>query len=348
MAICMSRFATFDVTPIAWAGWLCRCPGHNDRVDIGVVLGAVNAELGGRWRLQRRLAGGWNEGAHLLIGGGGSRVVLKWRARDPERLLGARELVGAARVRGWPAPEWLATGQAPTGEAWVVQEFIDGRTPPRLDDCVAEQMTRILSVQEAMCPGAAGGWGQWAAGVVFEDWGGLRDRVASRVPGGSRIVAAVDAIAGACPPGPLSGQDLVHGNFNLANTIATPGRLWLVDVEALGAGPRAYDLAEVLLVGAGHGHVTESAAARLWACAAGLDRREFAVCAGSVALTMAESFVRHGRAGEAAGAVPGMVRALEQALALARARPWIRGRRARVSKRVASAPARHPRSGCGA
>jgi len=178
-------------------------------------------------------------------------------------------------------------------------------------------MIRILGLQEAMFPGAAGGWGQWAAGVVFEDWDGLRDRVASGVPGGSRIVAAVDAIAGACGPGPLSGQDLVHGNFNLANTIATAGRLWVVDVEALGAGPRAYDLAEALLVAAGHGHLTESAAARLWACAAGLDRREFAVCAGSVGLTMAESFLRHGCTGEAAGAAPGMVRALEQARALA-------------------------------
>ena len=109
----------------------------------------------------------------------------------------------------------------------------------------------------------------------------------------------------------------MHGNFNLANTIATPGRLWVVDVEALGAGPRAYDLAEALLVSAGHGHLTESAAARLWACAAGLDRREFAVCAGSVALTMAESFVRHGRTGDAAGAVPGMVQALRRALSVA-------------------------------
>jgi aminoglycoside phosphotransferase (APT) family kinase protein len=125
------------------------------------------------------------------------------------------------------------------------------------------------------------------------------------------------AIAGACAPGPLSSQDLVHGNFNLANTIAAPGRLWVVDVEALGAGPRAYDLAEVLLAGAGHGHVTESAAARLWAYAGGLDRRDFAVRAGSVGLTMAESFLRHGRADEAAGAVPAMVGALGQALALA-------------------------------
>jgi len=74
-------------------------------VDMGVVLGAVNAELGGRWQLARRLAGGWNEGAYLLIRGGGSKVVLKWRACEPERLLGARERVEAARARGWPAPE---------------------------------------------------------------------------------------------------------------------------------------------------------------------------------------------------------------------------------------------------
>jgi hypothetical protein len=286
-------------------------------MDVGVVLGAVNAELGGWWRLERRLAGGWNEGAYLLRGAGFSRAVLKWRAHDPERLLSARELVEAARARGWPAPAWLAAGRAPGGEGWVVQEFIDGRPPPCLDDTVAEQMTGILGLQEAMFPGATGGWGQWAAGVVFEDWHGLRDRVASGVSGGSRIVAAVDAIAGACPPGPLSGQDLVHGNFNLANTIATPGRLWVVDVEGLGAGPRAYDLAEALLVAAGHGHATEPAAARLWACAAGLDRREFAICSGSVGLTLAESFVRHGRTGEAAAAVPGVVQALEQALALA-------------------------------
>jgi aminoglycoside phosphotransferase (APT) family kinase protein len=201
----------------------------------------------------------------------------------------------------------------------VVQEFIDGRPPPRLDELVAEQMTEILGLQASMFPGASGGWGQWAAAVVFEDWDGLRDRVRAGVPGGRRIVAAVDAIAGACPPGPLSGHDLVHGNFNLANTIAAAGRLWVVDVEGLGAGPRAYDLAEALLVAAGEGHLTESAAARLWTYAAGLDRREFAICAGSVGLTMADAFVRHNRAGEAAGVVPGVVRTLEQALALASA-----------------------------
>src|SRR6516225_11995633 len=73
---------------------------------MGVVLGAVGAGLGGRWRLGRRLAGGWSEGAYLLIGGGGSRAVLKWRASDPERLLGA----GAGG--GGPGPRLACPGVA--------------------------------------------------------------------------------------------------------------------------------------------------------------------------------------------------------------------------------------------
>jgi aminoglycoside phosphotransferase (APT) family kinase protein len=291
--------------------------GQNDGVDVGVMLNVVNAELGDRWQLERRLAGGWNEGAYLLSRPDGSRAVLKWRTSDPEQLLGARERVEAARARGWPAPAWLAAGRAPAGEAWVLQKFIDGQPPPQLNDTVAEQITEILDLQASLFPGATGGWGQWARGVVFEDWDDLRDRVRSGVPGGRQIVAAVDAIAGACSPGPLSSHDLVHGNFNLANTIATPGRLWVVDVEGLGVGPRAYDLAETLLVAAEFGNATESAAARLWAYGAGLDRREFAICAGSVGLTMADAFIRHRRLDQAAGAVPRVVRTLEQALALA-------------------------------
>jgi hypothetical protein len=72
-----------------------------------------------------------------------------------------------------------------------------------------------------------------------------------------------------------------------------------------------------LLVAAESGHVTESAAARLRAYGAGLDRQDFAICAGSIGLTMADSSVRHGRLDEAASAVPAVVRSLERVLALA-------------------------------
>src|SRR5258708_2781497 len=179
------------------------------------MLSAANAELRDCWQLERRLLGGLNEGAFVLSRPDGSRAVLKWRTSEPERLLGARERLDAARARAWPAPAWLAVGRAPGG-ACVVQEFIDGRTPPRLDDAVAEQMIEILGVQASLLPGA-------------------------------------DGVRGA------------------------------------------------------------------WGCGAGLDVRACAMCAGSAGLTMANAFVRHGRTGQAAGAVPGMVRTLKQVLALAAA-----------------------------
>jgi hypothetical protein len=40
-------------------------------MDVGEMLNAVNTELGGRWQVERRLAGGWNEGAYLLRRPGG-------------------------------------------------------------------------------------------------------------------------------------------------------------------------------------------------------------------------------------------------------------------------------------
>lgn len=60
----------------------------------------VNAELGGRWQLECRLAGGWNEGAYLLIGGGGSRPSPKaWnkpltRSPGPDHPLELRPVEG--------------------------------------------------------------------------------------------------------------------------------------------------------------------------------------------------------------------------------------------------------------
>ena len=89
------------------------------------MLNAVNAELGGRWQAERRLAGGWNEGAYLITRPGGPRAVLKWRASEPERLVGAAG-AGGGGPRPWLARSGLASrGPSASGRAWVVQEFID-------------------------------------------------------------------------------------------------------------------------------------------------------------------------------------------------------------------------------
>src|SRR5260370_18890162 len=93
-----------------------RRAGQNAGVDVRVMLGVVNAEVRAGWRLERRLAGGWNEGAYLLSLPGGSRAVLKWRASDPERLLGARER-GAPGGSHAPADDDAAA--QPVGERTI-------------------------------------------------------------------------------------------------------------------------------------------------------------------------------------------------------------------------------------
>jgi hypothetical protein len=41
--------------------------------------------LGAGWRVSRKLAGGWNQGAYLVCGPCGEHAVLKCYAEDPER-----------------------------------------------------------------------------------------------------------------------------------------------------------------------------------------------------------------------------------------------------------------------
>src|SRR5258708_21597962 len=89
-------------------------------MDVQVLPSAANTELGSRWQLERRLAGGWNEGAYLVSRPDGSRAVLKGGTSQPERLLGARARVEAPvpeaglRLPGWPqAPDDLLPSDFP-------------------------------------------------------------------------------------------------------------------------------------------------------------------------------------------------------------------------------------------
>ena len=265
---------------------------RSDTANATDMVAAVNAGLDTKWAIERRFTGGSNEGAHLVRSPDGVRAVLKWRASEPERLIAAAKLVMSARERGWPTPEWYAVGRAPTGEAWVLQEFIDGSRPPTIDRQIADQMIEIFKLQSGLMPAAHAVWGEWITGVMFDDWEGLRGRVYP-LPGGKRIVHRVDAIAERCGSRSLSTRDLVHGDFNLTNTLITSKGLWFIDVEALGAGPGVYDLAKTLIVAGIFGHATDAGLSRLWSHAETFDPREFAICAGSGALKIAEAVIRH-------------------------------------------------------
>jgi aminoglycoside phosphotransferase (APT) family kinase protein len=271
------------------------------------------AGLGAGWRVSCRLAGGWNQGAYLVCGPGGEQAVLKCYAEDPERIAAAVPVIRAARGHGWPTPAWLATGTTRSGVAWVLQELAGGQRPRLLDDRVAALMVEVLEVQAGLGKLAGPGWSEWAWGTVFEDWDGHRAALRSRFPRGGEIVAAVDAIASSCHATPLSAADLVHGNFEAGNTLLDGDQLWVIDAQGVSGGSRAYDLIEALMVGVTLEPVTEAGLARLWSYAETLPPRDLAVCAGSVGLTFAEAFIRHGRLAEAPSAVPGLLGVLNRA-----------------------------------
>jgi hypothetical protein len=105
----------------------------------------------------------------------------------------------------------------------------------------------------------------------------------------------------------LGAADLVHGNFEDGNTLLDGDRLWVVDAQGVSGGSRAYDLIEALMVAAALGPATRDGLARLWAYGQTLPPRDLAVCAGSVGLTFAEAFIRHGRLAEARAVVPGLL-----------------------------------------
>ncbi|HEX6520891.1 MAG TPA: phosphotransferase [Streptosporangiaceae bacterium] len=271
------------------------------------------AGLGGGWRVSRKLAGGCNQGAYLVRGPGGELAVLKCYAKDADRIAAAAPVIRAAREHGWPTPAWLATGTTRSGAAWVLQEFAAGQPPRRLDDRVAALMVEVLEVQAGLGTLAGPGWSQWAWGTVFEDWDGIRAAVRAGFPRGGEIVAAVDSIASSCDAAPLSAADLVHGNFEAGNTLVDGNRLWVVDAQGVSGGSRAYDLIEAIMVGAALGPAARAGLARLWAYAQTLPLRDLAVCAGSVGLTFAESFIRHDGLAEAPAAVPGLLDVLDRA-----------------------------------
>ena len=288
------------------------------RATIEAQLAEAQRAVGGDWSLHGALPGGWNEGAWLVRSTAAEQAVLKVHTREQQRVLAAEARVAAARAHGWPTPEWLATGRLASGAVWVLQAYVRGSRPAHLDARVARGLIEALEVQLGLGDGVPG-WGEWARGVVFDDWSEYRARVAAGFPRGSEIVRIVDAIASTCAGAVLAETDLVHGNFGVMNAVDDGERIWLVDVHNLGSGPVPYDVAEAVLTALARRSATSPGLEALWTWA--VDRlapSDIATCTGSVALTMAEAYIRLDRLGDAANAAPGIVDVLTRAYALVR------------------------------
>lgn len=148
-------------------------------------------------------------------------------------------------ARGYPVPEVL--WQEKLDERWflVVQTWLPGEPFPALDESVLNEALALVELQadHGLDPG---GWdvSWWIGAVVFEGW--------ERWWEGAEAVAAQtsERLRGFLRPAwghRLPTADVVHGDLNLTNVLASDGRITgVVDWDNVGRGSRALDLTSLL------------------------------------------------------------------------------------------------------
>ena len=162
-------------------------------------------------------------------------------------------MLDAARDAGWTSPRWLATGVAPDGRQFLIEELIDDARRARPDQDDLALVLGANRLQAGRGTSVTRDWSRWNWRVLWEDEGGYGATLRRRPDSAGlleQILAANDREL--VPPN----DDLVHGDCVLDNILIQRGRPVFVDAEHAGRGTRAYDLATLIYeanVGGEHG-----------------------------------------------------------------------------------------------
>ncbi|MFG1817497.1 phosphotransferase family protein [Kribbella sp. NPDC049174] len=260
------------------------------------VVAEVNVALGTDYQLVRQLPGGLQSSAYELTAGG-TRVVLKW-SDDPgwaPRVRRAAELVRRARAVGYPTPDWLAVGTTAAGSPYQLQEFVTGvglHDASTIGPSLARELIAICETQRELVPDRDSNWSVWAAGVVFDGWDGVWDRVRGYGGETTDLIERYDELCRPYRGQDLPSDDLVHGDLNVGNVIVDNGRVaGIIDIEAAGGGSRAYDLISLATSAARDGAPAGVDELFLQAALRAGGRATVAVCAAAAYASVAE-FVR--------------------------------------------------------
>jgi aminoglycoside phosphotransferase (APT) family kinase protein len=210
------------------------------------------ARAGQAWSLVGRLEGGFQQGAFLVEDATGRRAVLKRSHRGSRRpVTEVSAIVEQARSAGWPTPRWLSCGTTDGGFQWWLAEFVEGSVPDRVDRRFVRAVLPVIQRQAALRPHTDQNWSAYAMDVVFRGASAFMPTVAAFSPTGARLVRAIERTTRRDDGCALSEEDLVHGNLDPGNVIFRGDEIVaVVDVEAIGKGSRAVDIAG-LVVSAG-------------------------------------------------------------------------------------------------
>ena len=212
------------------------------------VVRLINERHGTNWSPVGRLPGGYLQGAYELRRPDGQRGVLKWHTRDltTAQLVAAASAIEVLRARGWPTSRWLAYGALPDGDAYIVEEFLDGVLPTRIPVDGLEQLLDANRMQTDLRPVIEQDWSSYIHRVVFDGAGDLAARMRAR-PVTAELLGRLEGLTANARSLHLPTTNLVHGDFVLRNMLVSNGALRIIDTAHVGKGTRAYDLACLLL-----------------------------------------------------------------------------------------------------
>jgi hypothetical protein len=238
-------------------------PAEREAVGLLAIASRTSRRT---WQLVGRLDGGRRTGAWEVRDRDDNRAALKWYPYpcSPSRLEESAALVRRARAAGWPTPAWHCWGVVGEGRPYVLTEYVEGNAPDRLDDRLLDALLDTIERQR----GLAGRCGQdWAADAwrsVFGDGSRWRAALARHSP---EALAAGETIARVVAPFVgvrLPDADLVHTDFGLQNLLVRNGALVaVIDVEGIGRGSAATDLATLVFSVHGNNAATERILDRL-------------------------------------------------------------------------------------
>jgi aminoglycoside phosphotransferase (APT) family kinase protein len=212
------------------------------RLDAQGMIATIQAETGLRLRFDGPCRGG-QVGAAYVLWPDGHRSVLTWRPGiDLAQLReGPLAVIEALRAIGYPAPAaelTVADGDA-VAQVW---ELMPGAPVERLTTALLHQVL-ALNARQA---GALAGHGDIPAMNLFLAGDGpgfcLHEPLRQHNARTRRLDDWITGV-GAAHPGPLAGDDAVHGDFQPANFLADGDRITgVVDWDGAARGDLRLDL----------------------------------------------------------------------------------------------------------
>jgi len=218
-------------------------------MDTGRFLSRINERHGTTFRLQKRYAGGENEGAYALADASGVRYVLKRYEQEQivPRLERARTITAYLRGTGAPVPTYHSIDTLPDGTAYAILSALPGTPSRALIDDQLQHLLALNDLQAGQAISHEQNWSAYATAVVFDGESGWANSLRAYSPATRSVLSRVQQLVMSKEACCTRTDDIVHGDLSPGNVLVEDGRIsGIVDWDAAGCGDRAFDLAKVL------------------------------------------------------------------------------------------------------